>query len=49
MSDLNKLTIAAARDKLRAKEVTSVELTEACLGAIDAAAVLDQIVDLVRT
>ncbi|MGY6696984.1 MAG: Asp-tRNA(Asn)/Glu-tRNA(Gln) amidotransferase subunit GatA [Roseinatronobacter sp.] len=34
MSDLNKLTIAEARDLLRAGEVTSVDLTEACLGAI---------------
>ena len=31
MSDLNALSLAAARDKLIAKEITSVELTEACL------------------
>jgi aspartyl-tRNA(Asn)/glutamyl-tRNA(Gln) amidotransferase subunit A len=37
MSDLHKLTIAHARDKLRAKEITSVELTQSCLDAIDAA------------
>jgi len=37
MSDLNKLTIAEARDKLRAKEITSVEITKSCLDAIDAA------------
>ena len=37
MSDLHKLTIAEARDKLRAKEITSVELTQSCLDAIDAA------------
>uniref|UniRef100_UPI0028A12D99 amidase n=1 Tax=Paracoccus sp. TaxID=267 RepID=UPI0028A12D99 len=37
MSDLNKLTIAEARDRLRARDITSVELTDACLGAIDAA------------
>ena len=37
MSDLNKLTIAEARDKLRGGDVTSVALTEACLGAIEAA------------
>ncbi|MBF9045155.1 Asp-tRNA(Asn)/Glu-tRNA(Gln) amidotransferase subunit GatA [Rhodobacterales bacterium HKCCE4037] len=37
MSDLNKLTIAEARDALRKGDVTSVELTEACLSAIDAA------------
>ena len=30
MSDLNALTLAGARDKLVAKEITSVELTEAC-------------------
>ncbi len=40
MSDLNKLTIAAARDALRKGEVTSAELTEACLAAIDHADVL---------
>jgi len=44
MSELSKLTIAAARDKLRAKEVTSVELTEACLGAIDGAGALNAFV-----
>ena len=37
MSDLHKLTIADARDKLRAKEITSVELAQSCLDAIDAA------------
>ncbi|MGI6853106.1 amidase [Mesorhizobium sp. 1B3] len=37
MTDLTKLTIAAARTKLRAKEITSTELTEAYLGAIDRA------------
>ena len=31
MTALNKLTIAEARTKLRAKDITSVELTEACL------------------
>lgn len=37
MSDLNTWTIADARDKLRAKEVTATELTQSCLTAIDAA------------
>ena len=37
MSNLNSLSLAEARDKLIAKEITSVELTEACLIAIDAA------------
>ena len=37
MSDLNQLTIADARDKLRAKEITSAELIEACLTAIEGA------------
>ncbi|WP_296420276.1 Asp-tRNA(Asn)/Glu-tRNA(Gln) amidotransferase subunit GatA [Pseudooctadecabacter sp.] len=37
MSDLSKLTIAAARDALKKGDVTSVELTEACLAEIDAA------------
>ena len=37
MSDLTKLKISDARDALRKGDVTSVELTEACLSAIDAA------------
>jgi len=37
MSDLNKLTIAEARDHLRAKEITAQELTQSCLSAIDGA------------
>ena len=37
MSDLTRLTIAEARDALRKGETTSRALTEACLGAIDAA------------
>ncbi len=37
MTDLTRLTIAEARTKLAAKEITAVELTQAYLGAIDAA------------
>jgi len=37
MGELSRLTIAGAREKLAAKEVTSVELTQDCLAAIDAA------------
>ena len=44
MSDLNKLTIAEARDALKKGDVTSVELTEACIGAIDAAGALNAFV-----
>jgi len=44
MSDLNRLTIAAARDALRKGELTSVELTGACLGAIAGAGVLNAFV-----
>lgn len=44
MTDLNKLTLAEARDKLRAKEVTSVELTEACLKEIEGADALNAFV-----
>ena len=44
MSDLNKLTIADARDRLRAGDVTSVALTEACLGAIEGAGKLNAFV-----
>ncbi|MDF0599868.1 Asp-tRNA(Asn)/Glu-tRNA(Gln) amidotransferase subunit GatA [Psychromarinibacter sp. C21-152] len=43
-NDLTKLTIAEARDRLRAGDVTSVELTEACLSAIDAADALNAFV-----
>ncbi|MET0169304.1 MAG: amidase family protein, partial [Aliihoeflea sp.] len=37
MTDLTRLTIAEARAKLRAKEFTALELTDAYLGAIGAA------------
>lgn len=37
MTDLTSLTIAQARTKLRAKEITATELTEAYISAIDAA------------
>lgn len=43
-NDLNKLTLAEARDGLRAKKFTSVELTEACLSAIEGAGVLNAFV-----
>ncbi len=44
MSDLNKLTVAEARDRLRAGDVTSVALTEACLNTIDGAGALNAFV-----
>jgi len=44
MSDLNTLTIAAARDKLRAGEITSTELTSACLAAVDGSNALNAFV-----
>ncbi len=44
MSELSKLTIAAARDRLRAGEITAVELTEACLSEIEAAGALNAFV-----
>ncbi len=37
MTNLNNLTIAEARDKLKSKEISSLELTNSCLSAIDAA------------
>lgn len=37
MTDLTALTIAEAREKLRAKEITAVELTDSYIAAIDAA------------
>ncbi|MEP1200920.1 Asp-tRNA(Asn)/Glu-tRNA(Gln) amidotransferase subunit GatA [Tateyamaria sp.] len=44
MGDLNKLGLAEARDALRAGDVTSVELTDACLSAIDGAGALNAFV-----
>ncbi|MCV6591773.1 MAG: Asp-tRNA(Asn)/Glu-tRNA(Gln) amidotransferase subunit GatA [Silicimonas sp.] len=44
MSELNTLTIAEARDKLRGGEISSVELTEACLKATDEASALNAVV-----
>ena len=44
MSALNSLTIAGARDALRKGEVTSLELTEGCLAAIDGASALNAVV-----
>ncbi|MFV2002436.1 MAG: amidase, partial [Paracoccaceae bacterium] len=44
MSDLNELSIAAARDKLRAGDISSVELTEACLNAVSQAGALNAFV-----
>ncbi|MFD1913913.1 Asp-tRNA(Asn)/Glu-tRNA(Gln) amidotransferase subunit GatA [Halodurantibacterium flavum] len=44
MSDLNKLTIAAARDALRKGDVTAVELTEACVSAVEGAGRLNAFV-----
>lgn len=44
MTDLNKLGLAEARDALRKGDTTSVELTEACLSAIESAGVLNAFV-----
>ena len=44
MSELSKLTIAEARDRLRAGDVTSVDLTQACLSEIGAADALNAFV-----
>jgi aspartyl-tRNA(Asn)/glutamyl-tRNA(Gln) amidotransferase subunit A len=41
MTDLNTLTIADARDKLRSKEISAVELTDACNTAVAASDVLN--------
>ncbi len=40
MTELNKLTIADARDALRKGDVTSAEITEACLTEIEGAGAL---------
>lgn len=44
MSELTKLTLAEARDRLRAREVSSLELTDACLSAIEGAGALNAFV-----
>ncbi len=44
MADLNKLGLGEARDALRRGDVTSVQLTGACLSAIDAAGALNAFV-----
>lgn len=41
---LNELTIAEARDRLRAREITATELTEACLSAVEGAGALNAFV-----
>lgn len=41
MGELNKLTIAEARDRMRAADVTSVEITEACISMVDGADALN--------
>ena len=41
---LNELTIAEARDRLRAREITAAELTDACLAAIEGAGALNAFV-----
>ena len=41
MTDLNKITIAEARSRLRKKEITSVELTEACISAVEGSEALN--------
>ncbi|NNK77587.1 MAG: Asp-tRNA(Asn)/Glu-tRNA(Gln) amidotransferase subunit GatA, partial [Litoreibacter sp.] len=44
MSDLTKLTIAEARDAMRAGDVSAVELTDACLSEIEGAKALNAFV-----
>jgi len=44
MTELNRLTIAEARDALRKGDVTSAELTEACLTEIEGAGALNAFV-----
>ncbi|WP_313137172.1 Asp-tRNA(Asn)/Glu-tRNA(Gln) amidotransferase subunit GatA [Paracoccus jeotgali] len=44
MSALNELTIAEARDAMRAGKLSAVELTEACLAAVEGAGALNAFV-----
>src|ERR1043166_2971723 len=41
MTELTSLTLAQARDRLRRKEITAAELTDAHIGAIEAARALN--------
>ncbi|MCR9088193.1 MAG: Asp-tRNA(Asn)/Glu-tRNA(Gln) amidotransferase subunit GatA [Rhodobacteraceae bacterium] len=44
MADLGTLTIAEARDRLRAGDLTAADLTESCLAAVEAAGALNAFV-----
>jgi aspartyl-tRNA(Asn)/glutamyl-tRNA(Gln) amidotransferase subunit A len=44
MTDLTSLTLARARDSLRKKEITALELTDAHIGAVEAARALNAFV-----
>src|SRR3954464_1286645 len=44
MSDLTSLTLSQARDRLRKKEITAAELTDAHIGAVEAARALNAFV-----
>src|ERR1043165_7557170 len=44
MTDLPSCTLAQARDRLRKKEITAVELTDAHIGAVEAARALNAFV-----
>ncbi len=44
MADLNKLTISEARDRMRAGDITSVDLTRDCLSAIEGSGALNAFV-----
>ena len=44
MENLNSLTLAEGRDLLRSKDITSVELTEACLRAAEGGGALNAVV-----
>ena len=44
MTDLTSLTLAQARERLRNKEITALELTDAHIGAVEAARALNAFV-----
>src|SRR5437762_11192785 len=44
MSELTSLTLAQARDRLRKKEITAAELTDAHIGAVEGARALNAFV-----
>ena len=48
MTELTSLTLAQARDRLRNKDITATELTDAHIGAVEAARALNAFIKLAQ-